>query len=56
MLIKMNTEHLRMTVLKQIVDNATKAMVIDRKELYLIGYFHLHQKYTTQKCGSVVTS
>lgn len=31
MLIKMNSEDLRMTVLKQIVDNAGKAMAIDRK-------------------------
>ena len=31
MLIKMNTGHLRMTVLKQIVDNAGKAMAIDKK-------------------------
>lgn len=28
-----------------------KQWLLIEKELYLIGYFHLHQKYTTQKCG-----
>lgn len=44
MLIKMNTEHLRMTVLKQIVDNATKAMVIDRKRTLLDWIFPFTSK------------
>ncbi len=57
MLIKMNTEHLRMTVLKQIVDNATKAMVIDRKRTLLDWIFPFTPKiYNSKKCGSVVTS